>query len=466
MNRRLSIATIAVLFSLFLNSVFAFGSTSKTQTIPTSSAPFFISLWSVDKETYERKKFICNATLIDTYFAVTSASCLKKTGWPITGSYGVGDRSERGFTFPVYTWTWTEEFDKDPSFHDLALIYAPWGISPWDDNLKSAGSTPTISYPSTGNYTLTTWLKSGTKNLLSSTTVKIVGAIPSKDSSLPKDNIFFAGVKPKGSKTYSDACSNAPGSPLTQETSTGRKVIGISVAPIGKCDAKLPTRYVLLSKFANFIDGQKISLVQSFLDERRGESIKPILQSVRAGISKQYLDSTVDGEGRRSSIWTSYDPQAGWADVWSLGFYVWKNGRYQATLTFRNSLDGCMLAKQGSILLQVSKNSKQSIDYSAKVTDAKNCWVNGQIYTYPEIKSSKSGQSVDCSIVVQPTGDKFSTDPTEKIKNLSLLMDQGCLGLTEKIWIRFSVRVTDGVEDIDLEPFNDGWYGPFQSSIF
>lgn len=466
MNRRTSLVIIAIIFSLFSPSVLAIGSTPKTQTIPINSAPFLISLWSADKDTFERKNFICNATLIDSNFAVTSASCLKKSGWPMVGSYGVKDRSERGFTFPVFTWSWPDEFEKNPLLEDLALIYAPWGVSPWDDNLKAVGSIPTISYPAVGNYSLISWQKSGTKNLLSKTPVKIVGLIPPVNSKLPKDNIFYAGMKSTGSNTYSDTCSNIPGSPLIQEMPSGRRVVGIAVASIGSCNAKLPTRYINLSKFTDFIDRQKKYLIQSYLDERSGESIKPILQSVRPSGSKQYLDSTVDGDGRRSVIWTSYDPESGWADVWMLGFYVWKNGRYQATLTFRNSLDGCMLSKHGSVLIQFSKDSKQNVDYSAKISDANNCWVSGQIYTYPEIKSSKSDPSVDCSIAVQPTGDKFSTDPAEKIKNLSLHMDQRCLGISQKIWIRFSVHVTDQVEDSDLEPFFDGWYGPFQSTIF
>jgi hypothetical protein len=83
-------------------------------------------------------------------------------------------------------------------------------------------------------------------------------------------------------------------------------------------------KFMLLSKFSDFISRQKIQLASSYLEERNGESIKPILESIRPSDSKEYLDSTVDGDGRRSVIWTSYDPESGWADVWSLGCIVYE----------------------------------------------------------------------------------------------------------------------------------------------
>lgn len=429
------------------------------------STPYVISLWSADKETKERKAFLCNATLIDSQFALTKASCLKSNDWPIVGSYGSDNRSQRGFVFPIFTWVWPDEFEKDPGFTDLALLYAPFGTSPWNEDLKK-GTFPKIIYPRSGNYDLITWEASGSSQRLAVKSLKTVGSIPLTKGKLPKDNVFYAGTKLPGKSFYLDACKSIGGSPLVQQTSTGLNLVGISVTSNSKCDPKSPIKFMLLSKFSEFISRQKIQLRNSYLDERNGESIKPILESIRPSESKEYLNSTVDGDGRRSVIWTSYDPDSGWADVWSLGFFVWKNGRYQATLIFRNSLDGCMLSKKGSVLLQLSRNSEQKIDYAAKVSDPANCWVVGQQYSYPSFKSSAENSQIDCSVSVSPYGDEWSTDPNEKIKNLSLHFDQRCMGFSDRVWIRFFVSIKDEYDDSDLEPFYDGWYGPWKASIF
>jgi hypothetical protein len=429
------------------------------------STPYVISLWSADKETMERKAFLCNATLIDKQFAVTNASCIKTNGWPIVGSYGTDNRSQRGFVFPIFTWTWTDEFEKDPGLADLALLYAPFGTSPWNEDLQK-NTFPKITYPRSGSYDLITWEARGNSQRLVGKTLKTVGSIPLINGKKLKDNVFYAGTKSPGKNIYLDACKSIGGSPLVQKTSTGFNLVGISVTSTAKCDPKTPMKFMLLSKFSDFISRQKIQLASSYLEERNGESIKPILESIRPSDSKEYLDSTVDGDGRRSVIWTSYDPESGWADVWSLGFFVWKNGRYQATLIFRNSLDGCMLSKKGSVLVQLSRNSEQKVDYAAKVSDSANCWVAGQQYSYPSLKSSAENSQIDCSVSVSPYGDKWSTDPNEKIKNLSLHFDQRCMGFSDKVWIRFLVNIKDEYEDSDLEPFYDGWYGPWKASIF
>jgi hypothetical protein len=462
---RKSVSLITILCLLFSVLCVAEGApiTSKIQI---TSAPYVISIWSVDKETKERRTFLCNATLIDKQFAVTTASCLKSNSWPIVGSYGTTDRSQRGLVFPIFTWTWPDEFEKDPKFTDLALLYAPFGISPWNEELKQKNAIPVITYPRAGTFDLISWDETDGASRLSLKTLKTVGTIPLAKGKLPKDNVFYAGAKLPGKSDYLDSCKTIGGSPLVQRTKTGLKLVGISVAPNAKCSSKLPIKFMLVSKFSEFITKQKIQLQKSYLDERYGESIKPILESIRPSDSKQYLDSTVDGDGRRSVIWTSYDPESGWADVWSLGFFVWKNGRYQATLIFRNSLDGCMLSKKGSVLLQLSRNSEQKVDYSVKVSDLSNCWVAGQQYSYPSLNSSAENLQIDCSVSVSPYGDKWSTDPNEKIKNLSLHFDQRCMGFSDKVWIRFLVNIKDEYDDNDLEPFYDGWYGPWKASIF
>jgi hypothetical protein len=430
------------------------------------SAPYVVSVWSADVETKERKKFLCNATIIGDRFAIANASCVKKSGWPLVGIYGVTNRSQRGFVFPIFRWAWPDEFETSPGYSDLALLYAPFGVSPWNQELKQKNSIPKISYPRSGKYEYITWNESGGVQRLTSNNLITIGNIPLPKEKSIKSNIFYAGNYIRENNINSKSCNIIGGSPLISKSSQGINLVGISVKPSTNCQSNSPLTFILLSKFSDFIERQKKQLEETFLKERYGESIKPIYESIRPPDSKEFLDSSVDGDGRRSVIWTSYDPESGWADVWSLGFFVWKNGRYQATLIFRNSLDGCLLSKNGSVLLQLSKNSEQKVDFAAQVSDSTTCWQTGNQYSYKSLKSQAENSQIDCSVAVSPYGDNWSAQPNEKIKNLSIHFDQRCLGLTEKIWIRFLVRVNDEYMDTDLEPFYDGWYGPWKSTIF
>jgi len=454
------ISLVCILFTLPLQ---AFASNNKQ--IDKIQAPYLVSIWSIDEATKQRKEYLCNGFIIDRNFALTNASCIKNAGG-IGGSYGHMKRLERGFSYSIWGWTWPTGFEDNPVSNNLALIYAPFGISPWDKDLKIQTSIPEIAQLGKESYGLISWSEVNGEYILNLSTVKIVKT-PSKQMDQNLNNIFYGSLTKKGIKAKNNSCDGIAGSPLISTNKNGvLKVVGIVSPEKGKCGSSNLVRFLKISQFNNFIESEKAALISDHLNTRNGEPVKPILDSVRPSNSIDYIASKVGNDGRESSIWIGYDPESGLADVWSMSFNVWQSNIYEVSLMFRNEIDGCTLSKKGSVHLQLSKNSSQNIHYSAVGSDPLNCWQNGKDYYYKEIMNSSDDSNLFCSMRVTPYGNNWSVNTQDKVKYLSLDINRGCLGIASKVWVRFSIKIDNEYSDNDIEPFSDGWYGPWQSTIF
>ena len=441
----------------------AFASNDKQ--IEKIQAPYLVSIWSIDENTKQRKDYLCNGFVIERNFALTNASCIKNAGG-IGGSYGHMKRLDRGFSYFIWGWTWPTEFVDNPAHNDLALMYAPLGISPWDKNLKIQNSIPRIAPLGQEKYSLISWNKVNGEYILNLSDIKIVKT-PLKQMNQNLNSIFYGLLTKKGVKAKDNSCEGIAGSPLISINKNGvLNVVGIVSPEKGKCGTNNLIRFLKISQFNDFIESNKTTLISDHLNARYGEPVKPILDSVRPSNSIDYIPSKVGNDGRQSQIWIGYDPESGFADVWNMAFNVWQSNIYEVSLMFRNEIDGCALSKNGSVTLQLSKNSSQNIHYSAIGSDPLNCWQNGKDYYYKETINSSDDSSLFCSMRVTPYGDNWSVNPQDKIKYLSLAVDRGCLGIASKIWVRFNIKINNEYSDNDVEPFVDGWYGPWQSTIF
>ncbi len=448
---------------LFISPLQAFASNDNQ--IAKIKAPYLVSIWSIDENTKQRKEYLCNGFIIEKNFALTNASCIKNARG-IGGSYGQMTRLERGFSYFVWGWTWPTEFADNQVHNDLALIYAPLGISPWDKNLKIQNSIPRIAPLGNEKYSLILWNKVKGDHILNISNVKIEKN-PFKQTNNKFNNIFYGSLTKKGVKAKNNSCDGIAGSPLISTNKNGvLSVVGIVSPENGKCGSGNLIRFLKISQFNEFIESNKKALISDHLDYRYGEPIKPILESVRPSNSIDYIASEVGNNGRLSEIWIGFDPESGLADVWNMSFNVWRSNVYEVNLMFRNEIDGCTLSKNGSVTLQLSKNSSQNIHYSAVGSDSLNCWQNGKNYFYKETINSSNDSSLFCSMQVTPYGDNWSVNTQDKIKYLSLVVDRGCLGIASKIWVRFNIKIDNEYSDSDTEPFVDGWYGPWQPTIF
>ncbi len=446
---------------LLVISNFQNAQASNTKMITSSNAPYFISIWSIDKNTLQRKEFLCNGFLIDSQFALTSSSCIKDFEL-IGGSYDHTNRNDRGYSY----WIWGTRLI-DPTIGGskqtgMALIYAPLGVSPWNTNLKSNQAIPKIKNLEKKEYSLIHWNQSGNQYALQSSNVKILKGSKSQVTSLKN---FQGSMSKIGVNSNSKNCENILGSPLISNNSDGSiEIVGMAIPKKTKCNYKL-INFISISKFNSFIEELKKSMEEELITARFGETLKPILNSVLPSTSTDFLQSEVVNESRKSAIWIGYDPESGWADVWNMGFNVYSSF-YEVKLGFRNSVDGCLLSKNGSVQLQISKNGTQEIHYSATATDLANCWTNGMSYYYKETSKSNTESDVYCDLRVTPYGLDNSIDVNSPIKYLNLAFNKGCLGIASKIWIRFKVTVNDEYLDTDIEPHTDGWYGPWAPNLF
>lgn len=436
---------------------------SANKFINSSEAPYFISIWSIDTETLQRKEFLCNGFLIDYQFALTSSACIKDVDL-IGGSYDHTNRNDRGYSL----WIWGKRFI-DPNISGskqigMALIYAPLGVSPWNSNLKSKAAIPKIRDLSKKEYSLIHWNQLNKEYAVQSSTVKVLNSSKSQNGQF-KLKYFQGSVLKTGVNLRSKTCENFIGSPLISTNSDGSiQVVGMAIPEKNKCNYN-SINFISIAQFNSFIEDSKKSMEDELISARYGETLKPIMNSMLPNTSSDFLQSEITDDSRRSAIWIGYDPESGWADVWNMAFNVYPSF-YEVRLGFRNNVEGCLLSKKGSVKLQISKNSSQELHYSATASDDLNCWQNGTSYYYKESLKSGSESDVYCALRVTPYGPNNSIDTNSPVKYLNLALNKGCIGVASKIWIRFKVTVNDEYLDTDTEPHIDGWYGPWAPYLF
>lgn len=462
--RRLMILFLALAILAGANLSVAVTAETNAQVITRSDAPFFISIWSIDKNENKRGKYLCDAVVIDRNYAIGSATCLQKYDWPLVGVLGASERSERGSVFPIWTWMWTTEHEDGSKNHDFALIYAPHGIAPWAYEYNQ--TMPVIDYPKNSKLEMISWIQSKSDYKLHSTSMKIVGKIPAKKSTKSSDNLFKATSIVPSTKKNPLNCNSSSGSPLISRESGQVVLVGIVSGGLDKCDPNKPRTFILVQKFQKFIERNRSVLANGLLRDREGLPLDNLYKSILAPKSAEFIPSKIGDNGSTSAIWTSNDPELVEADIWSIGFNVWKSGWNEVNIGLRDELDGCALAKNSTVAIQISKNSKQNVDFAFEVKERDQCWEIGKNYKYVESKNSKLDQAINCAITLYPYGKNFSTDPLAKIQYLSFYFNPACLGTRESIWIR--AYLNNGPESINtnLEPFYDGWFGPWRPTIF
>ena len=435
-----------------------------TKILTRSDAPFFISIWSIDKTENRRGKYLCDAAVIDRNYAVGSATCLQKYDWPLVGVIGALSQDERGSVFPIYTWMWTSEHEDGSKNHDFTLIYAPHGMAPWSFEYNQ--TMPAIDYPSSTNLEMISWAKSKDIYKLHSTPMKIVGKLPAKKSTKAKDNIFRATSISTSSKQNPLNCNASSGSPIISRKSGKVTLVGIVSAEEGKCDPSKPRSFILLPKFKNFIETNKPVLANGLLRDRQGLALGDLYKSILSPNSLEFIPSKIGDNGSTSAIWTSNDPELIGADIWSIGFNVWKSGWNEVTIGLREEFEGCDFAKNSTVGVQISKNSKQNVDFAFEIKERDQCWEVGKSYKYVESKNSKLDEATNCAVTLYPYGKDFSREPLAKIQYLSFYFNPACLGIRQSIWIRAYLNNGPDSLNTNIEPFYDGWYGPWRPTIF
>ena len=85
-----------------------------------SQAPFLISLWTINPDTYERVDNFCSGVLIDEKTFLTAAHCVsdRKSFVVVTNQ---ASKSERGEVLSVYDYVIHPRYSKTTSLNDIAV---------------------------------------------------------------------------------------------------------------------------------------------------------------------------------------------------------------------------------------------------------------------------------------------------------------------------------------------------------
>ena len=437
--------------------------------VSVSEAPYLISLWTIDNDTYERVDNFCSGVLIDNRTFLTAAHCLveKKPFVVVTSQ---SNKKERGEVLSVYDYKIHPRYSGSSGLNDIAV-----GV---------------LNFPS--RYSSPLWMNTKRNSNFSKSVNKIVGwgldqneidtGFPMSarvDDFTKSGKKFFrnfnattqiaAGKYNKVEKIYSGACFGDSGGPLVAINSGQVSVIGITDYISSKgCDVEVPTVFARVKYYIPFIQSTKDSLLAQF--NAQGTNL-PNLDALSLLPTS---DKVLPGSGNDISYWTAVDLQKGGgvsseADVESVMFQSFKalNSTYYdyAVNTYlTNAIEPCVEKQKGNWLIQIALDSRQNVDFAFRVNSGTGCYTPSQnVYDIEQIIKTPPAQGVCNDVAVQPWSYREKESSTKtKIDSFSFFFSKACIGTSKKVWIRIDHYVNGKG---DIEPGYDMWAGPFSTQI-
>ena len=437
--------------------------------VSVSDAPYLISLWTIDEDTYERKDKFCSGVLIDNRTFLTAAHCLVDE-IPFVIVTNQSNKQERGEVLSVYGYKIHPRYSSTSGLNDIAV-----GV---------------LNFPSRYNSPL--WTNTKRNSNFSKSTNRIIGwgldqnkldtgfPMSARVDDLTKSGKKYfrnfnsatqiaAGKYNKVEKVFSGACLGDSGGPLIASNSSQISVIGITNYISSKgCDVEIPTVFARVKYYIPFIQSTKDSLLAQF--NAQGTNL-PSLDSLSL---LPTTDKILPGGGNDVSLWTLVGLQKGGgvsseADVESLMFQSFKTQAsnyydYSINAYLTTPIEPCVERQKGGWLVQVALDSRQKIDFSFRVKPGIGCYTpDTTIYDAVEIIKSPPTQGVCNEVAVRPWSytEKGVVTKT-KIDSFSFSFFKACVGTSKKVWIRIDHSVNGRG---DIEPGYDMWAGPFSTQI-
>lgn len=437
--------------------------------VSVSEAPYLISLWTIDNDTYERVDNFCSGVLIDNRTFLTAAHCLveKKPFVVVTSQ---SNKKERGEVLSVYDYKIHPRYSGSSGLNDIAV-----GV---------------LNFPS--RYSSPLWMNTKRNSNFSKSVNKIVGwgldqneidtGFPMSarvDDFTKSGKKFFrnfnattqiaAGKFNKVEKIYSGACFGDSGGPLVAINSGQVSVIGITDYISSKgCDVEVPTVFARVKYYIPFIQSTKDSLLAQF--NAQGTNL-PNLDSLSL---LPTTDKVLPGDGNDVSYWTAVDLQKGGgvsseADVESvmLQSYKFKDSTYydySVNTYLTNPIEPCVEKQKGNWLIQIALDNRQNIDFAFRVNAGSGCYTPDKVeYDIEQIIKTPPAQGVCNDVAVKPWSYREKDSPTKtKIDSFTFFFFKPCIGTSKKAWIRIDHYVNGKG---DIEPGYDMWAGPFSTQI-
>jgi hypothetical protein len=430
----------------------------KAQVEP-ADAPFLLSIWTVDNESFARKDKICSAILFNFALVITAAHCvIDDKGIAVVA--GQDSTADRGEVLSIYKWVTHPRYSKKTYQNDIAV-----GLLNFDARIsKDFTLTPTTKFIK-NNTRLYGW--GVDQNEIDN---GLPMSVPQNDYSATAKKYYknfnrttqiAAGYYNPIERTFGGGCYGDSGGPLVTKSKNSFQLLGIVSYGSG-CDVKKPTIYTKFSYYFNWMVDTNSSLIAQYEKEN---TTRPNVSSF------SLLPTTTETLSRKEGeygYYTNAPLQSGGGvkspDISSIMFqtYATPGGSpFGINAYFENEMDPCVEKQKGSWLVQVSLSSKQNVDFQFSVPKSFGCYTLDKTeFNLAKIEVSPPSQFMCSTPTVKAW--RWSGDIT-KMNVLSFYFGKGCLGTANKIWIRIYHSIEgDGA---DLEPGGDMWAGPFSTAI-
>jgi hypothetical protein len=429
-------------------------------------APFLISLWTYNEDTYEREQNFCSGVLIDSRTFLTAAHCLVD-GTPFVVVTNQQSKFDRGEVLSVYDYRIHPRYSKSTSLNDIAVgvlnFPSRYNSDLWSNTKKNADFSKTSNWIygwGRDQNEIDTGFPMGSKlNDFSKSASRFFKKFN------PQTQIA-AGKYNSKERVFSGACFGDSGGPLVASHNGKNSVIGITSYGSSKgCDVEIPTVFAKVKYYRPFIQEIRDKLIADF---NRQNTTFPNLDEVSLLPDTDKYLTRFPGE---DTYYSSAQLQKGGGvspdvDVNSVMFqtYKEKDGYYDfrigAYLT--SPVEACSERQKGKWLVQVALDNRQKVDFAFQINPSSGCYTpNKMEFDIDTILKTPPAQGVCNDIGVNPWSpiEKESQTKT-KIDSFSFFFKKACIGTSKKIWIRIYHSV-DGRGDI--EPGPDMWAGPFST---
>ena len=425
-----------------------------------AQAPFLISLWSYDPETYERKDQFCSGVLITNNAFVTAAHCLQDAdGFIAITNQGVSGL--RGEVLSVNNYVIHPRYSKRTSQNDIAvgLLNFPARIAkdimtPTDLNHKfTAGDSRIFGWGQDQNGRI-----SGTAMSAKQRDYSAQGKKYFKNFNIK--TMIAAGSYNSTEKVFSGACYGDSGGPLISGYPKNPRLIGITSFGSAKgCDIGVPTVYTRVSYYWQFILDSYKDLLNEFAEE---DTNYPDPES----FSKlPYSETTLLQEQGEYGKFTYAEVQSGGgtgkADISGIMLQNYKSPgtEFGINAYLGTSIDPCVEKQKANFRVQIATDDSQQVDFEFSMSSSSGCFELDETIDYA---TSVENYPPAAALCTEPSV-KFWNSKSEKTLGdvMTFYFDRACIGSSKRIWIRI-IRTIDGITDI--EPGVDMWAGPFDAT--
>ena len=458
---------VAVCLTLILGLNVLVGYAAKGVTYPDiaqvspKDAPFLLSIWTLDSDSFTRKDKICSGILYTRDYVITAAHCVVDDK-NIAVVAGQVDSNDRGEVLSVYRWVTHPRYSKKTLQNDIAIgllnfnarIGEDFFLKPTPNFLKN--KTRLYGWGVDQNEIDSGLPRSTLQNDYSSTARRFY-----KDFN--RNTQIAAGFYNSKERVFAGACYGDSGGPLVVKKSSGYELLGIVSYGSG-CDFKKPTIYTKVNYYLPWINSTAEKLVSEY---EADETSRPEIEQMSLlPNSSETLTQLKGAAGYYTSVSLQKGGGVRGPDVNNVIWNTYSSGsRYGILASLTNEIDPCIAKQKSNWLIQISISSKQNVDFQFEVPSSNGCYTLSKVESNLAQIQLMPPSRLTCSAPrVFPW--RFSENQIGNQSNLnqmSFWFDEGCLGSATSIWLRIHHSI-DG-DGADLEPGGDMWIGPLSTAV-